>query len=105
MTIRVDPGTESTERVEKERFQGKTPDLSKDAKAAASEAEEHRDRQDKILFWKDGSRLEPGMAGARVSWRHLQTWTTRRVYMGTNKEVFYAELNVIVEALEVASKG
>lgn len=52
--IRADKGTESTEWVEKKRFPGKTSDLSRNAKAVASETEEHKNGQGKVSFWTDG---------------------------------------------------
>lgn len=58
--------------MERKRFSGKTPDLLQDTKAAASEAEKHRDRQSEVLFWTDRSTIESGRVAAGVSWRHQQ---------------------------------
>lgn len=48
----------------------------------------------------DGSRPDYGCIGANIVWCNLK-WKTRKMYQGTNKEVFGAELYGIGEALEI----
>ena len=50
-------------------------------------------------IWIDGSRQEDGRVGAACVWRIHEGWTGRRFYLGTNKEVFDAEVFVINRAL------
>lgn len=52
--VRRDTGKESTECVKKERFQGNISALPGNAKAAADEVLEHRDKPGEVLFWTDG---------------------------------------------------
>lgn len=49
-------------------------------------------------MWTDGSRLDGGGVGACV-WQTPAGWTGRRIYLGSNKEVFGAETYAIYPAL------
>ena len=49
--------------------------------------------------WADGSRQEDGRVGAACVWRTQEGWTGRRFQLGTNKEVFDAEVFAIYQAL------
>ena len=55
------------------------------------------DRPDTV--WTDGSRQENGRVGAACVWRNGEGWTGRRFYLGTNKEVFDAEVFAVYQAL------
>ena len=50
----------------------------------------HRD-----TIWTDGPRLESGEVGAACVWQSPGGWTGRRFHLGTNKEVFDAEVFAI----------
>ena len=52
-------------------------------------------------IWTDGSRLNSGRAGAACAWRTPSGWTGRRFYLGSNKEVFGAEVYAIYQALRI----
>ena len=54
-------------------------------------------REDTI--WTDGSRLDSGKVGAVCAWETPSGWTGRRFHLGTNKEVFDAEVYAIYQAL------
>ena len=49
--------------------------------------------------WIDGSRLENRRVGAAFVWRSGGHWAGRRFHLGTNKEVFDAEVFAIYQAL------
>ena len=51
--------------------------------------------------WTDGSRLDSGAVGAACAWQTEEGWTGRRFHLGTNKEVFDAEVYAIYQALRV----
>ena len=59
------------------------------------------DRPDTV--WTDGSRQEDGAVGAACVWRSPEEGgsTGRRFQLGTNKEVFDAEVFAIWQALRV----
>lgn len=54
-------------------------------------------REDTI--WTDGSRLGNGKVGAVCVWKTPGVWAGRRFHLGTNKEVFDAEVFAIYQAL------
>ena len=49
----------------------------------------------------DGSRQGSGAVGAACVWRTQQGWTGRRYHLGSNKEVFDAEVFAVYRALSV----
>ena len=49
----------------------------------------------------DGSRLDSGAIGAACTWQTEEGWTGRRFHLGTNKEVFDAEVYAIYQALRI----
>ena len=51
------------------------------------------------MVWTDGSRLEDKRVGAAFVWRSASKWSGRRFHLGTNKEVFDAEVFAIYQAL------
>ena len=55
-------------------------------------------------MWTDGSRLESGRVGAAVSWWSKGGWTGRGTYLGTNKEVFDAEVFAILQAVKLLNE-
>ena len=52
-------------------------------------------------IWTDGSRLDSGAIGAACTWQTEEGWTGRRFHLGTNKEVFDAEVYAIYQALSI----
>ena len=52
-------------------------------------------------IWTDGSRLDNGKVGAACASRIPSGWTGRRYHLGTNKEVFGAEVYAIYRALSI----
>lgn len=78
--------------MKKKRFPGKTPTLPRDVKAAAVKTEEYRDKLGEVSFWRDRSRFNFRKAEACVAWRLQQAWKTRMMHLGTNQEIFDAEL-------------
>lgn len=54
-------------------------------------------REDAI--WADGSWLGNERVGAACAWRAPSGWTERRFHLGSNKEVFDAEVYAIYQAL------
>ena len=54
--------------------------------------------------WMDGSRLESGIVGAAVAWWKDGGWTGRGTYLGTNKEVFGAEVFAILRAVRLLNE-
>ena len=54
--------------------------------------------------WADGPRLEDGRVGAAVAWWKDGGWTGRGAYLGTNKEVFDAEVFAILRAVRLLNK-
>jgi ribonuclease HI len=56
------------------------------------------DRQDTV--WTDGSRLEDGRVGCSMVWEEEEgRWNGQAFHLGTNKEVFDAELYAIFRAM------
>lgn len=62
------------------------------------------DGLDEVSFWMDGSKMHSGHAGASVAWYHSK-WKTQRTYLGTNKELFDAELYSMREALLIVQQN
>ena len=55
--------------------------------------------------WSDGSRQESGAVGAACVWRSPEGgWTGRRFQLGTNKEVFDAEVFATWQALRILER-
>jgi ribonuclease HI len=53
-------------------------------------------------LWTDGSQLPDGHTGAAVAWNVDGRYDSQEFYLGTNKEVFDAEVLAICEALDIA---
>ena len=51
--------------------------------------------------WTDGSRQETGEVGAARVWETPGGWTGCRYYLGSNKEVFDADVFAVYRALNV----
>ena len=51
------------------------------------------------MIWTDGSHLDSGKVGAACDWETPSWWTGRRFHLGTNKEVFDAEVYAVYQAL------
>jgi ribonuclease HI len=49
-------------------------------------------------IWTDGSRDDLGNVGAAVAWKDVDEWTGLKYRLGTNKEIFDAELFAILRA-------
>ena len=58
----------------------------------------------RYTFWTDGSRLDSGKVGAACVWGHPEEWSGQRFHLGTNKEVFDAEVYTIYQALHIAAQ-
>ena len=56
-------------------------------------------------IWTDGSRFDSGEVGAACAWRRGESWTRRRFHLGSNKEVFDAEVFAIYQALRICNEG
>jgi hypothetical protein len=68
------------------------PDTNEDK--AYQVAMEWTERQD--MAWTDGSRQENGRVGCAIAWQEVEGhWTGLTAHMGTNKEIFDAELEAI----------
>ena len=73
-----------------------------DSRAKALEIASRPDRRTwtrEDTIWTDGSRLDSGKVGAACAWETPSRWTGRRFHLGTNKEVFDAEVYAIYQAL------
>ena len=95
-------GLSRQETVEEQRWdtlrllQGRVPvDRKEEALRTALEWEDLSS-----TVWTDRSRLESGKVGAAVAWWRNGGWTGRGTYLGTNKEVFDAEVFAIYQALK-----
>ena len=51
--------------------------------------------------WTDGSRLDNGRVGAAWVWMQNGEWKEHGIFLGTNKEVFDAEVYAICEAIKL----
>ena len=94
--VREKSGLKRRETMEEQRwdalrcFQGKVyVDSKEDALRVAQEWSDQWG-----AMWTDGSRLEGGEVGAAVAWRDNSSWRGSGTYLGTNKEVFDAEVFV-----------
>ena len=54
--------------------------------------------------WTDGSRLDNGRVGAAVAWKEGGGWRGRNSYLGTNKEIFDAEVFAILQAVKALNE-
>ena len=54
-------------------------------------------------IWANGLRLDNGKVGAACAWRtpSANRWTGRRFHLGSNKEMFDAEVYAIYQALSI----
>ena len=78
-------------------FQGKAHvDSKEDALALALE---WTDRVGTV--WTDGSRMENGQVGAAAVWWEEGRWRGTGTFLGTNKEVFDAEVYAILQAIRL----
>lgn len=91
---------EHTKQVELETFSGRIDPFAGNKEEGAEEAKRHTDRLDEIYFWTDGSRMDTGHTEVSVECRNPE-WKTQRMYLGTNKKVFSAELYAMGECLEI----
>ena len=66
---------------------------------ALQTAKEWEDQERAV--WTDGSRLDSGRVGAAWAWLQGGEWRERGVFLGTNKEVFDAEVYAIREAVDL----
>ena len=82
------------------RFPGRI--VAEERAGALVTANEWR-RRDTI--WPDGSRLGSGEVGAACVWQSSSGWTGRRIHLGTNQEVFDAEVFAIYQALRESASG
>ena len=65
---------------------------------------EDRNQEEQLLVvWTDGSRNEDARVGAAAVYKHNDKWHTLRLHLGTNKEVFDAELYALGMALREIS--
>ena len=88
---------EKQEWVEGRRFRGR---IAVEKKEEALRMAKEWDRPDTV--WTDGSRQESGAVGAACVWMSPEgegRWTGRRFQLGSNKEVFDAEVFAVWQAL------
>ena len=64
-------------------------------------AQEWRDLERTV--WTDGSRLEDGRVGAAWAWWQGGEWRGDGSFLGTNKEVFDAEVYALLRAIRLLS--
>ena len=55
-------------------------------------------------MWTDGSRLGSGRVGAAVAFWARGSWARGGTYLGSNKEVFGAEVIAILRAVRLLSE-
>lgn len=98
-------GVERTERIANQSFPGIVT-IPNDAIEAKKQALNHPDGMNELCFWTDGSKLENKRVGTGIAWKNSDgRWRTKKVYLGSNKEVFDAELYGIDQALEIALRA
>ena len=100
--LRAAAGTRTGETVEPQSWEeGRTfpGGFTIDDKGPAMETAQNWRRTGTV--WTDGSRLDSGAVGAACAWQTEEGWTGRRFHLGTNKEVFDAEVYAIYQALRV----
>ena len=78
-------------------FQGEVVVDSK--QEALKTAREWTDQERTV--WTDGSRLDSGRIGAAWAWQHRGEWREEGIFLGTNKEVFDAEVFAIHRAVDL----
>ena len=92
---RMEGSAEKQEWEEGKRFGG---GIVVEKKEDALRTAKEWDRPD--MVWTDGSRQEDSAVGAAKVWRSPEGgWTGRRFQLGTNKEVFDAEVFAVWQAL------
>ena len=62
-------------------------------------ADQARREKAQGTIWTDGSRLGDGSVGVACSWQTEGGWRSRRFFLGSNKEVFDAELYAIYQTM------
>ena len=67
-----------------------------DALRVAAEWSDHRG-----TVWTDGSRLEHGPIGAAWAFKRGDKWVRRVTFLGSNKEVFDAEVYAVLQAVRL----
>ena len=100
--LRAAAGTRAGETVEPQVWEeGRTfpGGFTIDGKGPAKETAQNWRRAGTI--WTDGSRLDSGAIGAACAWQSEGEWMGRRFHLGTNKEVFDAEVYAIYQALKI----
>ena len=65
-------------------------------------AQEWTDQEGTV--WTDGSRLDDGRVGAAWAWQCRGEWQEDGIFLGTNKEVFDAEVYAIHEAVALLDR-
>ena len=101
--VRERSGLGRRETVEAQRwgalrcFQGRVHVDSREE--ALSAALEWTDQSGTV--WTDGSRLENGKVGAAAVWWEEGRWRDAGTFLGTNKEVFDAEVFAILQAIRL----
>ena len=81
-------------------FQGEVFVDSKEE--ALRTAQEWADQERAV--WTDGSRLDNGRVGAAWAWLQNGEWREGGIFLGTNKEVFDAEVYAICEAVNLLDR-
>ena len=66
--------------------------------------EEAKLEMDGLVLWTDGSRKEDEWVGCAVVWEEEGRWKKRRVHLGRQKEVLDAEMNAMLEAIQIADE-
>lgn len=62
-------------------------------------------REEGLIFWTDGSRLDNGKVGSAVVWKEGEEWKEERSYLGKKKEVFEAEVYAIMRAMRKCDRN
>ena len=81
-------------------FQGEVVVDSKEE--ALGTAREWTDQERTV--WTDGSRLKSGRVGAAWAWQQGGEWREEGIFLGTNKEVFDAEVFAIHRAVDLLNR-
>jgi len=55
-------------------------------------------REEGLIFWTNGSRLENEQVGSVAVWKKGPEWKEHNSYLGKKKEMFDAEINAILRA-------
>ena len=64
-----------------------------------------REWKGRDTVWTDSSRFDSGEVGSACLWRDGEGWKGSRYHLGTNKEVFDAEVFAIFQALKACERG